>query len=363
MLRRFLIIICLGLVLLSGHLLAGSDELTAFDLRWSADGRWLGVGSSDGIWIFDAQNPDAAPLHYGSGEKVYVAAFDPMRPHVAFASEKKETVSVLDIETGDTIFEASVPRNTNDLSSVFFDLTYSDTGRTLSVINSTTLYTLDAETGEEIFAKSSWDVEYKVDLYQSLTSLDYSNNDTTVTASDFAGYLLTYNISQPQRPVIHEAPIENEEGFRYGGIERLELIPRSQRVVMLASGRLLIYSQDRGTASNITPLRTFNDWDGVERADQVYGFDLSGDSTQIAFGMSDTWFLYDLTQKTITQTFASPPLSPEDPANVYALAFNSQGDQVATLQWDGQFKVWDLSTGDILASWNVFDFGISQRWS
>lgn len=361
--------ICLSLcgvfMLLSGLILAQSDEPFAYEVHWSGDGRWLGVGSMDGIWIFDTHNPAVEPLRYGTGDEVYVAAFDPIRPHVAFASTEEEVIYVLDIETGDEILTISAPPEEDHRGDSFYnDLKYSDNGQYLAAVNITTLYIWDAVTGDKIAEVSTLNADPNYTLDSWLTTLDFGHNDTTVTVSDWQGYLLTYPIRQPRNPIIYVPCFKDESGYCLG-IDQLELIPRSQQVVLLSYGRLLVYNQDRNTFSDLSPKSAdsiANQRTRTFETDRVYGFDLNPDGTQVAIGMADFWFLYDLSERTILQSFTSASHRMEGDAWVYALTFNPQGDQIATLQTDGQFKVWDVATGEVAASWDVFTGGINQKW-
>lgn len=340
-----LLILFMLLLTLSGVLAQEGNELRAFELRWSPDGQWIGVGSSNGGWIFDAQDFKAEPYHYFDGSEVFVVAFDPLRPYAAFAPGDGQRVRVLEIESGQEVYNAFAPQTGGELFSVFYDLGYSDDGRFLSVGNTASLYVFDAESGEllqdlaypdpnEPYTSSSW-----------LTSLDYGTVATTVLASDWNGRLLAFNVESGGRPTEHSLA----RGY---DIERLEIVPGTNRVVVQNPSDLYTYDLRMQT---FEPLN-------VTEGERIAGFDLSPDGERLAVGTQTTWYLYDLVNNQVIREFISTFNGTELPDRIYSLAFNPAGDRVATLQTDGQLKIWDLATGEVIAELGEFTSGVSQRW-
>lgn len=343
------ITLCFALLALSGGVLAQQDSpVNAFEMRWSPDGRWIGVGSTDGIWIFNADDAAAEPYHYAEGGTVYAVAFDPIRSNAAFASGDGEQVQVIDLETGGEVFRADTPYSSDDFSSVYYDLGYSDDGQYLSVLNTTMVYALDAATGDTILRFPN---TAPVESYAGmgwLTSLDYGADGRTLLVSDWSAHLLTYDLVSRKHTMIYDLNINNGEGYR---LERLEAVPETDRVVVQGWGGL--YTYDLETRA-LTPL---GDLDELH----VDGFDLSSDGTQVAVGAGASWYLYDLVDGRQVGAFESD-FSDTSFQRIYSLAFSPDGERLATLQTDGQLKVWDVTTGEIVAQLVAFGGGVSQKW-
>lgn len=336
------------ILMLSGGVLAqNADNVTAFEMRWSPDGRWIGVGSIDGVWIFDTEAPAAEPYHYAEGALVYVVVFDPLHPYAAFAPAEGEQVQVIEIETGTEVFTADTPIGYDEFSSVYYDLSYSDDGQYLSVLNTTMLYVLDAATGDTMlmfpnaapvpsYAGGGW-----------LTSLDYDSGGETVLVSDWSAHLLAYDIASRKNTMIHSLDINDGEGYR---LERFEIIPETDSILLLGWGALYTYDL---TTREMTPFGNLDE--------HIDGFDLSPDGTQAAVGAGANWYLYDLAEDRQLGEFASD-FAEVWSQRIYSLAFSPDGRRVATLQTDGQLKIWDATSGEIVAHLGVFSGGVSQKW-
>lgn len=339
---------CFAVLFLTGSVLAqAGSQLTAYEMRWSSDGHWIGVGSSDGIWIFDATGA-AEPYHYAEGSYAYVVAFDPVRPYAAFAPGDDEQVQVIDIETGDEVFTADTPIGYEEFGSVFYDLGYSDDGQYLSVLNTTMVYVLDAATSELLGAYANLATETGSAGIGWMTSLEFTDHDTLLV-SDWSAHLFVYTPdTRRNSPQIHDLDINNGDGYR---LERIENVPGTSRIV--AEGWGALYTYDLATREQTS----LSDLDGLH----VDGFDLSPDGTQLAVGAGTSWYLYDLAQGSQLGKFASD-FGDVWSERIYSLAFSPDGERVATLQTDGQLKIWDVATGEVVAQLGAFDGGVSQKW-
>lgn len=344
--RKLFVLLALGLLsfLFPTAFAQSGRSLLAYEVRWSPDGRWIGVGSFDGGWIFDAQDFDAAPLHYFEGSIVYAVEFDPLHPHAAFAPADGQLVRVLEIESGQKVYDVSAPMADGEFFSVYYDLRYDGNGRYLSAVNTSLLYVFDAATGERLQTLSDPDPD---DQFTGnwLTAIDYGNRVGVVMVTDWNGRLLEYDLDDPPQPTEH--PL----GTSYG-MERFETIPGTSRVLFLDVGAFYTYDL---VADRVAPLN-------LESGQRFYGFDLSPDGERVAMGAETDWYVYDLVGDAIIRTFESEFDQPGDLHRIYSLAFSPEGDYVATLQTDGQLKVWDVISGEVIAQLGDFDGGVSQRW-
>lgn len=358
--KTLFVLLVVGMMsfLLGGSVSAQDGDVLAFEVRWSPDGRWLGVGSDDGAWIFDANDFDAEPIRYFEDSEIFAVAFDPVRPYIAFAPQEGEQVHVLDIESGDEIFTADVPRasaeNTflTDIfiipedtygASVFYDLGYSDDGTRLVLTNTSVIYVLDAETGD-----------HQHDLYQPLerdpsssewiTSVDFGDS-AALYATDWNGRLLTFTLRDGRSSL---TAVELDSEWR---MEQIEVIPQSNTVLVRNNRTVFTYTADSGELAVLL---------GGEN-EPIFSLDVSADGTLLAVGGEVAWSLYDLETNETVATFESENNS-DWLKRIHSLAFNPDGSQVASLQTDGQLRVWDVASGSISAELGSFARGVNQRW-
>lgn len=343
----FVLTLLVLLLSLSSALAQDERRLTAFDVRWSADGRWIGIGSTDGVWIFDADDLEAEPYHYGSGPS-FVTAFNPVRPEVAFANDEESQTRVVEIETGDEMFTASTPPDDN--FPVYYDLGYSDDGRYLAVLNSSLLHVLDGADGSRIrsyFNPTGDGITYTIDAW--LTALNYDPETGAFLASDWSGNLFAFD---PEGEVGTQryAP-DVQTGSMW--LEDLKLIPGTRQVVLQSGRALNRYDLESDV---FAPL---GDWDELP----VNGFDISLDGMLLAVGSGTSWVLYDLAEDALIGEFPSEFLDPANEYNrLYALALSPESDRLVTLQTDGRVYVWDVAAGEVIAALGEFTGAVSQKW-
>jgi WD40 repeat protein len=269
-------------------------------------------------------------------------AFDPVRPYAAFARGVEDTVQVVEIATRKEIFRVSTPYSYNYSFSVFYDLGYSDDGRVLAVANTDMLYALDAATGETLFSAQGGQPDPQFDTSAWITALDFDSQSTRLTTTNWGGDLVVYPIRLPNKAQTYRPNLEY-------GVEHFETIPRTSQRVLMQGGGLFLYDLETLTVLS-------NPDDGY-----ISGFDLHPATKLLAIGRAGAWSLYDLDERTTLQTFTSM-FTGEDAPVVYSLAFNPVGTQVATLQTDGLLQIWDIASGDVIATLGSFEAGVSQRW-
>jgi WD40 repeat protein len=349
MMRKLMLIGCLLLLALSGGAAAQDDpDVRAYELRWSPDGRWISVGSTDGAWVFDTHDFAAAPAHYRVGGGVYTVAFDPVRPHVAFASGGRETVYIVNMITGDFIFVTSARPAAPDPFSVFYDIDYSSDGKYLAVTNTAKVYILDAATGDEIF-----------DWYVPIVGSEASSQGW-VTAAEFTSdntALAVVHRDLLVAPILDPYDATYQElDFKYRPVN-LKLIHGTENMLLLSyyEPASTIYLHENMSGEKAEPLPGLEDI-------ALYGFDVHQAKGLVAAGSAEEWLLYDLNTSTILQTFTSSFREGEIEPRIYSLAFNPEGTQVATLQTDGQLQIWDVASGEVIATLGSFKSGFSQRW-
>lgn len=335
----------------------------AFETRWSPDGRWLSVGSGAGLWLFETETFTSLIL-YGD-ERVYTAAFDPVRPQMAIPLPDKNQVAIVSLETGDTLFAVDLPNGPEESFAVMYDLVYSPDGRLLAASNTSLIYVIDAETGavqrtlyqpldNPTYGYSQW-----------ITALRFSSNSNTVFATDWAGRLLTYHLGET-------LSTESDRLVSDYGFEQIEPLPEGEGFLLRAFGALMTYVP--GTESLVSALDPAVSLpapidldslmqvagEGADPEQVVHGFDLAADASQIALGHSTSWTLFDRLAGRPTATVTIDDAVPDD--RVYSLAFSPDGTRLATLSSTGHLLIWDVASGSVITSPFRFRGGVNPRW-
>src|SRR3990172_8773295 len=129
---------------------AGSNTELVFGIDWSPDGRWIAATSNQGVWFFDTDNPAADPLHYRADDSVPTLAFDNAGTSAAVFDETADEVVILDVATGEPSLVLYPKFAPEESFSVIYDIDYSSDGHYLVLANTSALYMVDAQTGEQI---------------------------------------------------------------------------------------------------------------------------------------------------------------------------------------------------------------------
>lgn len=342
-LRRLGLLAASAALLLTGSgIAAQEDGPLAFEARWSPDGRWIGVGSNDGAWIFEADDLSAEPLRFFEDDSVYVVAFDPVRPYAAFAPGEGEAVHVLDLETGEEVFTAEVPPNPEEDSfSVFYDLDYSPDGSLLAVVNASMIYVLDAETGAEqhSFFNGGFFADYGSDPW--ITSVSFFRNET-LYATNWNGELLYFDLTTG---ATDRWPLDIEHGA-----QQVEALLFANQVLFKTSD-IVVHNTENNTDRRI-----------LLNQRTAYSLSLTSDQALMAVGSDAEWLLVNFDTSRVIETFSSPAVDAERPPRIHSIAFSPGSDRVLTLQTDGPMRMWDIVSGEMLDEWTGFSAGVNQRW-
>ncbi|MGQ9909222.1 MAG: WD40 repeat domain-containing protein [Candidatus Flexifilum sp.] len=336
----------------------------AFELRWSPDGQFLAVGSTDGLWLFDTKT--FTPVQLLEGQWIYTAAFDPLRPRLAVGLDGTSQVEAFDWVRGEPAFLALTPFGPNDTFDVMYDLIYSPDGRLLAATNGDLIYLIDAETGaviETLYLEESLFNDY-VDW---ISTLRFTADSTALYAADLSGRLLIYELGERIRDYVY-CPLRDGDQ-----IEHLEILPDG--AVLLRSLNVVgIYqpgAPDPDASCDLEagqPPSTIADGmrvladETVDPDQAVYGIALSPDGSLIALGQRASWTLYDRQRERALATYPVKfgPVIYEE--RVYSLAFSPDGARLAMLGTDGQLLIVAVATGEVLARPFTFNYGVNPRW-
>lgn len=328
----------------SGAVSAQDEPVAAYELNWSPDGRWIGVGSSAGAWLFDPDDLLAPPRRYFTGSAIYSVAFDPVRAHFAVAPNEEDQALVVEIESGAVLYHIQAPPVDSSFS-VFYDIAYDPSGALLAVTNGAAIYVVDAETRTPLYTLTdliSPDYAYS----NWITSIAFSPmGDRSLYASDWNGRLIRFNLGENAKRV--DALVINDNG-----VEEIYARPGSADILLRPFGRLAYYSAEAETWRELT----------VADLDWLNGLAISPDGALAAFGVESQWGLYDIDSESVVALYDTIFADAELIPRVYSLAFNPDGTRLATLQTDGVLTIWDTQTGTAVMSHGAFTNDLSQRW-
>ncbi|GIK67290.1 MAG: hypothetical protein BroJett018_50840 [Chloroflexota bacterium] len=313
------------------------DSPLIYDVRWS--GQWIGAPSTDGLWLFDTENPDAEPLHFLAGHAIPTLAFDPIRPRMAAFDDTTSYLRILDLETGESIEDIYIETPAEDFFPVVYDIQYSDDGKLLVVTTGARIHVFDAASSSLrdsfYFPGAGSEASY----LEWVASVDFGSESGEIIAGNINKYLLFFNIASPD--LEQTASVET-------GVYRLEVIPNTEDILVLDQA-MRFYSGTENTAALLDPKFEIG----------VYGFDLTNAGDLVAVGMDGTYILYSLTDQTIIQEVMTNNLGNE---RVFGLAFNDDGTQLVTLDTAGSITVWDVASGEALAHLGNFTRAVSYKW-
>lgn len=343
-----LLLLCLSVPLSAQETGDNSPQIDtfAFEARWSPDGTMLGVGSLDGAWLFDLSDPDAEPRQFFPGQMVYVVAFDPLRPQFAVVPDEEDapvqSVYVMDLETGDEVYHAPVPMADGESFNVPYELAYSPDGSQLVVLNTSQMHVLNADARGERVRRYVGTTSLPGDVYGWLSAIGFGAQGE-IYVTDLGGWMHSF------ATVSNSANLA-ELGLA-GAVNRIEPIPETSDLLLSHFGAVIRFNTDTNAQT------VLND----PEFHPVNAIDLSPDGLTMAWGGDDEWWLVDLeTGDTLMESTVdyTPDTWSE---RIYSINFSPDGTRVATLQTDGQLRVWDIETGESVLV-TRFNNGVNQRW-
>ncbi|MCQ3928860.1 MAG: hypothetical protein DPW16_00245 [Chloroflexi bacterium] len=338
---RYGIAVIFGLIFLASafpYAVSAQDDIAtqALEVRWT--GQWISVTSSDGLWLFDAEDLEADPLHYFESTRIVVAAVDPVRNRMAVYDEAAHNLLIIEPTTGDIITE--IPTDFAALGldepEPARDLRYSDDGKLLALVFPSRIIIYDAATSRErIF--------YQNDLF---ITIDSDVEPGTFVAGTGYGMFLIYT---PE--VDYGSGFFSTDAGPSGDetIYRLEILPATSEV-LYQQGNSLMRTDLETDEAGFSPMIPLFD-------DGIFNFDLNNAGDTVAVTSWGKIILYDLAANATRYE-----ISTGEDNSVFSLSFSDDGSQLATLDWAGNLQIWDVATGELLTDVYKFDYG-SSVWA
>ncbi len=328
----------IALVLLAAQSVLAQDEPLVFRIQWSPDGRWVSANTTQGVWFFDRENPDTAPLQWLAESMISTVDYDPSGRRAIVFNATDDVMQALNIESGKVLFSQETYFYPDNYSSVVYDLVYGQDGLVIVLGNTSEVYLLDSKTGE---IRRSTSVANRVEFGNPaeiwVTSISNADADNSYILTDWAGHIMEYNAEDGSMS-IHQ--------LEYGVFEARP-IPGENALLVLNFDGLFRYDLETETLATID-----------ERFAEADGFALSADASLVAVGKPGGWLVYDTVKQEVVfeQNLNDPEI------RVFSLAFNPDYTQVAVLSTDGHIGIWDTVTGEEIASLGDFSRAVSYKW-
>ncbi|MBI5929683.1 MAG: hypothetical protein HY862_10265 [Chloroflexi bacterium] len=321
------------------HAVSAQDDIAtqAFEVRWT--GQWISVTSNDGLWLFDAENLEADPIHYFPSTRIVIAAGDPVRNRMAVYDEAAHSMLIIEPTSGDIITELPTDFAALGLDEPepARDLHYSDDGKLLALVFPSRIIIYNAATSRER-------TFYQNDLF---ITIDSDVEPGTFVAGTGYGMFLIYT---PDADYASDFLETGGGALDDEAIFRLEILPTTSEV-LYQQGNSLMRTNLETDEAGFSPMIPLFDA-------QVYGFDLNKAGDTVAVALWDKTVVYDLTTHTVVHEIGTNG----DNNAAFSLAFSDDGSQFAALDWAGSLQIWDVATGEFVEDVHKFDYG-SSVWS
>lgn len=310
------------------------DRPIAYGIHWSPDGKWIAVPSSDGVWIYDTELIERAPVQYFAGSVIPAIAFDPIRDRLAVYDEATLSIHILEPATGEIITD--VDARIDDFTTAY-DLAYSDDGKLLTVGFYVFIKIYDAITYHE----------YATYYSDDTSALASSNKPRSMMVGSYTGSIRLFDLNVTDAALID---FLSDNLTLYETVFTLRMLPDSAEGIALRGTGLIQFNLDDETTRLLDP--AFEEW--------VRGFEMNHAADTLAISQDGQLSFYDLPSATITQQITTP--NAEDQV-IFGIAFSPDDTRMVTLETTGNIQIWDVAEGRVIVTWkDNFNRAYSQKW-
>lgn len=305
-----------------------------FGIQWSPDGKWIAVPSNDGLWMFNAEIVERAPVQYFAGSVISAIAFDPIRDRMAVYDEATLSIHILEPATGEIITE--VEAQIDDFTTAY-DLAYSADGKLLALGFYSWVKIYDAITYHE----------YATYQLNDVSSVAAGIEPGTLLVGSYFGTISTVDINDDSGAT---ASFTTDDLTLYETIFATRMLPNTSDGIALRGTGLINFNLEDQTSSLLDP--AFEEW--------VRGFEMNHAADTLAISQDGQMSFYDLPSATITQQITTP--NAEDQV-IFGIAFSPDDTRMVTLETTGTIYIWDVAEARIIVTWkNNFTRAFSQKW-
>ncbi|QPC83986.1 WD40 repeat domain-containing protein [Phototrophicus methaneseepsis] len=279
---------------------------TVQTVAWSHDGEMIAVGTSVGVWIYDAPfEPDNRYLLTSATESILKAAFSPDDKLVATIS-RDQNLSLWDVQTGRNVFTGFH----GGVQDVAFNST------------STSLVTVGQDSNMIFWNLDTGAQDMIISAGVGLNAVTFSPDDTQVYGGDTNGDLHVWDIETSEEVLSRPA--------HEGAIYALDVQPNGGGIISGGEDGV-IRLWDVALDELINFIR------GSSRVNSIV---FGTNSSILTVTRANTPQIWDLTSGDLSQTFDGHD------GIVVSAAFNQDASQLISGSTDGTVRIWDIATGE-----------------
>ncbi len=339
-----------------------------FAAELSPDGQQLALGSSVGVWIYDAHTLEAPQLLQGHRDIVSSVAWSPDGSQIVSGSWDG-TARLWDVATGEqiaivetndqliavvwspngqtiaattwgspvTLYNAATSRRIGELegnTSSITRLRFSPDGQWLAAADNgaeATLYLWDAASGSAIDAVAAHSGE--------IANITWSPDSTRLLSVGLADSLVrSWDVSANGL-----APLFDMAGHEYGAFDAAWSPDGAEIVTVGGDNLLLAWNAENGRSTGtlsdsstfirIIPLSDSNQYTLFEDNGRIQLANATNGQTQL--------------------------VQDEHTDQMRQVAWSPTAFQVATANGDGSIRLWNAATGEQIANWHAHDYGVN----
>lgn len=193
-------------------------------VAWNADGSLIAVGTSDGVYLFDAQDFSAPPAQFLPGAEIDELAFHPVEANLlalAQFADENSSAAVYDIETGDVVLSLASKAPVGIING----LTFTDDGTAIALNARGGVVLLDTETGGMIASISLPDWSNGELAYMGAMNLTVSPDGLLFGVYD--GLVRLLKVDSPTEP-----PIDLDRDIIEASVSALDFSPDSKNLIV-----------------------------------------------------------------------------------------------------------------------------------
>lgn len=276
-------------------------------VAWSHDGEMLAVGTSIGVWIYDAPfENNGRYLLTGSNDSIAKAIFSPDDNRVATIS-RDQNIALWDVATGRRLFSNSH----GGVQDVAFN---SDGSALVTVGLDSNLIFWNMEDGRADSVNG---------LGVSLSAVVFNSDDTQIYVGDTNGDVHAWDIATEEEATSRPA--------HEGGVYTISLSPDGNSVVTGGDDGVI-----RVWTADLVDLQDF-----IRGSSRVRYAAFGGDAnTVMSVSRANTPQIWDMSTGNLAQTFDGHE------AVVVSAAFSPDASRVISGSTDGTVRIWNASTGE-----------------
>jgi len=348
MMKRISFVLCILLIFMSSTVMVRADDAVAQGVKWSPDGHWIAVNTSSGVWVFDAENPDAEPKVYYEGQEIRLSAFNPVTGNLVVLISDWANYTYkrgfVNLETGEADQESIMYFNgggdSNPISPDIpvYEMAYSADASFSAMTLENLLYFYNADFNRWLGQRLIFD--FGTGYTVSLSQMGSTNNILLLSWSDENKLVL---VNQGEG-IVSNYDVDVSGYFSVYSIDETHAL-------LVKGDAIDVLDTDASDAALLAAAPEDNSFET-----SAY---LASTGTLYVGGYG-YWQSIDVSTGSVNLTVKVE--SEAEHMRFVAFDFNPDGSQVVSLQSDGKVTIWDSTSGESVRDLGTFAAGMSLKW-